>query len=70
MLDFKIIEELKPNQEILDIIKDFKYKTKNGKVKVLLNTNLEFIIPITYFITYPTKLTIFEYNINEISEIQ
>jgi len=67
MLEFKILEELKPNKELLEVIKDYKLKTKNGKVKTLLKTNLEFIIPVTYSITYPTKLTIFEYKVNEIS---
>lgn len=67
MLEFKIIQELKPNTEILEIIKDYTYKTKNGKVKHLTNTNLQFIEPTEYLITYPTTLTIFEYKVNEIS---
>ena len=33
MLKFKTIEELKPNTKLLEIIKDFTYKTKKGKVK-------------------------------------
>ncbi len=28
MLEFKIIQELKPNIEILEIIKDYTYETK------------------------------------------
>ena len=40
MLEFKITQELKPNPKLLELIKDFTYKTKKGKVKVLLNTNL------------------------------
>ena len=40
MLEFKTLEELKPNEEILDIIKDYKYKITKGKVKTLLHTNL------------------------------
>lgn len=36
MLEFKIIQELKPNTEILEIIKSYTYITKNGKVKHLL----------------------------------
>ena len=43
MLNFKIIETLKPNSTIIDIIKCYNYKTKNGKVKILENTNLKFI---------------------------
>ena len=50
MLDFKIIEELKPNTKLLELIKDFTYKTKKGKVKVLVNTNLQFIEPTEYLI--------------------
>ena len=40
MLELKTIEELKPNTKLLELIKDFTYKTKKVKVKVLLNTNL------------------------------
>lgn len=67
MLEFKIIQEIKPNTEILEIIKDYNYETKNGKVKHLINTNLQFIEPTEYLITYPTTLTILEYKVNEIS---
>ena len=67
MLEFKIIEELKPNTKLLELIKDFTYKTKKGKIKVLLNTNLQFIEPSEYLITYPITLTILEYKVNEIS---
>ena len=35
MLEFKVIQELKPNAEILEIIKNYTYITKNGKVKHL-----------------------------------
>ena len=67
MLEFKTIELVKPNKEILDIIKNYKYKIVKGKVKVLLHTNLQFISPTEYLITYPTTLTILEYKVNEIS---
>ena len=67
MLEFKTIEELKPNTKLLELIKDFTYKTKKGKIKVLLNTNLQFIEPTEYLITYPITLTILEYKVNEIS---
>ena len=67
MLEFKTIEELKPNTKLLELIKNFTYKTKNGKVKVLLNTNLQIIEPTEYLITYPITLTILEYKVNEIS---
>ena len=67
MLNFKTIEILKPNSSIIDIIKCYDYKTKNGKVKILEHTNLKFIEPIEYLISSPKKLTIYEYKINEIS---
>ena len=58
MLEFKTIQTLKPNTEILEVIKDYKYKIKNGKVKNLLHTNLQVIEPTEYLITYPITLTI------------
>lgn len=67
MLEFKNLEELKPNEEILDAIKDYKYKVIKGKVKTLLHTNLQFIEPTEYLIIYPTTLTILEYKVNEIN---
>ena len=66
MLEFKIIEELEPNTEILEIIKEYTYTIKNGKVKHLLKTNLQFVEPTKYVITFPTTLTILEYKVNEI----
>ena len=67
MFEFKTIQILKPNTEILEVIKDYKYKVKNGKVKNLLHTNLQVIEPTEYLITYPITLTILEYKVNEIS---
>ena len=67
MLEFKITQELKPNSKLLELIKNFTYKIKKGKVKVLLNTNLQFIEPTEYLITYPITFTILEYKVNEIS---
>ena len=58
MLEFKTIQILKPNTEILEVIKNYKYKIKNGKVKNLLHTNLQVIEPTEYLITYPITLTI------------
>ncbi len=70
MLEFKIIEELKPNNEILETLKNYTYIVKNGKTKHLLHTNLKFIEPTEYLITYPITLTILEYKVNEISNKQ
>ncbi|MCL2383799.1 MAG: hypothetical protein FWC79_06760 [Oscillospiraceae bacterium] len=67
LLEFKVKEELKPNKEILEILKQREYKVIDGAVKVLLKTNLEVITPTQYIITYPTPLTILEYKVNEIS---
>ena len=67
MIEFKTIQSLKPNTEILEIIKNSEYKIKNGKVKNLLHTNLQVIKPTEYLITYPITLTILEYKVNEIS---
>ena len=67
MLEFKVTEELKPNSEILKIIKSYKYTTTNGKIKVLLKTNLQLVVPTIYTITYPAALTVLEYKVNEIS---
>ena len=67
MLEFKTIQTLKSNTEILEVIKDYKYKIKNDKVKNLLHTTLQVIEPTEYLITYPITLTILEYKVNEIS---
>ena len=67
MIEFKIIQELKPNEELLEILKNYNYTIKNGKTKHLISTNLQFIEPTEYLITYPITLTILEYKVNEIS---
>ena len=67
MLEFKVIEELEPNNEILKIIKDYKYTTTKGIIKNLLKTNLQLVTPTAYAITYPAHITILEYKITEIS---
>ena len=67
MLDIKTMETLKPNNKILEVIKDYTYKVKKGTVKHLLHTNLQVIEPTEYQITYPTTITILENKINEIS---
>lgn len=53
--------------ELLEIIKNFVYTIKNGKIKHLKATNLQFIEPTKYLITYPTTLTIYEFKVNKIS---
>ena len=64
---FEVIQELKPNDEIIGIIKGYNYTVKNGKIKHLKATNLQFVEPTKYLITYPSTLTIYEYKVNEIA---
>lgn len=33
MLEFKILEEFKPNPKIIELIKNYSYKTKKEKLK-------------------------------------
>ena len=58
MLEFESIQELKPNTEILDLIKTYDYTVKIGGIKHLVATNLNFINPTKYAITYPTTHTL------------
>ena len=67
MFEFKVIENLKPNKGLTDILKNFEYTVKLGQIKTILHTNLQVVIPTEYQITYPTTLTILEYKVNEIS---
>ena len=67
MLEFKVIEKLKPNKGLIDILKDFKYKVILGQTKTILHTNIQVVIPTEYQVTYPTTLTILEYKVDEIS---
>ena len=67
MLEFKVIENLKPNKVLTGILKNFEYTVKLGQIKTILHTNLQVIIPTEYKITYHTTLTILEYKVNKIS---
>ena len=67
MFEFKAIENLKPNKDLTDILKNFEYTVKLGQIKTILHTNLQVIIPTEYLITYPITITILEYKVNEIS---
>lgn len=67
MLAFEVIENLKTNKDLIDILKDFKYKVKLGQIKTIRHTNLKVITPTEYQITYSATLTILEYKVNEIS---
>ena len=48
MFEFKVIENLKPNKDLTNILKNFKYKLKLGQIKTILHTNLQVIIPTEY----------------------
>lgn len=67
MLEFETIKTLKSNKELLTLFTNYKYKVKSVKIKYLKNTNLNFIKPTEYLITYSYTLTILEYETNEIS---
>ena len=67
MLEFKVIEKLKPNKGLTDILKNFEYTVKLGQTKTILHTNLQVVIPTEYKIIYPTTLTILEYKVNWIT---
>lgn len=45
MLEFKVIENLKTNKDLNDILKNFKYKVKLEQIKTIIHTNLQVIIP-------------------------
>ena len=38
MFEFEVIQDLKPNDELLEIIKNYEYTIKNGKIKHLKAT--------------------------------
>lgn len=67
MLEFEVIETIKPNIEVIKIIKKYSYIVKTGKIKIIKLTNLKIVEPTLYIITSPTTLTILEYKINEIN---
>lgn len=50
MLEFKAIENLKPDKDLTLYLKKFKYKVKSGQIKTILHTNSQVIIP-TQFIS-------------------
>ena len=41
MLEFKVIENLKPNKDLTGILKDFKYTVKLGQIKTILQKRRE-----------------------------
>ena len=69
MFEFKVIENLKPNKGLTDILKNFEYTVKLGQIKTILHTNLQVVIPTEYKIIYPTTLTILKYKVNWITRL-
>ncbi len=63
MLDFKIIQEFEPNEELIKTFKEckFKYRARKGTIKECLHTSLHFVVPTIYLIAYPIKCIIHEY---------
>ena len=53
MLEFEVIEIIKPNIEVIKIIKKYSYIVKNGKIKIIKLTNLKVVEPTEYIITSP-----------------
>ena len=66
MPEFKVIENLKPNKDLTNILKNFKYKVKLLKIKTIMRTNLQVITPTEYQIKYLTTIAILEYKVNKI----
>lgn len=50
MIEFKVIENVKPDKDLTLYLKKFKYKVKSGQIKTILHTNSQVIIP-TQFIS-------------------
>ena len=67
MLNFTLEEQIKSNKEILELLNKTSYKANKGTIRVLNGTNLKFIKPTEYIIRKPIKLTIYEYQVNEIN---
>jgi len=67
MLNFTLEEHIKPNNEIFELLDKMSYKVNKGTIRALNVTNLKFIKPTVYIIRKPIKLTIYEYQVNEIN---
>ena len=51
MLEFNVLEEFKPNEEVLELIGDRLIDVSHGSVRTVKRTNIKTITPITYKIT-------------------
>lgn len=70
MVELDVIEELKPDSNVLKVISGSKptmIKVSNGKVNQIKRTNIKSIEPIIYELTFKDKtLIIWQYPINEL----
>lgn len=70
MVELDVIEELKPDSNVLKVISESKptmLKVSNGKVNQIRKTNIKSIEPIIYELTFKTEtLIIWQYPIEEI----
>lgn len=67
MLNFKLEERIKPNEEILVLLQKPDYKVVNGAVKILEGTNVKMIFPVQYIIYKPIQTTILENRVSDIN---
>lgn len=67
MLNFKLEERIKPNEDLLVLLQKMDYKVINGAVKTLEGTNIKIIFPVQYIIYEPIQTTILEYKVNDIN---
>lgn len=56
MLEFKVIENLKPNKDLTNILKNFKYKVINLQIILIINCNLYNYI---YTTTFGKQVTLY-----------
>jgi hypothetical protein len=70
MVELDVIEELKPDSNVLKAISESKptmIKVSNGKVNQIKKTNIKSIEPIIYELTFKDEtLIIWQYPINEL----
>ena len=69
MFEFKVIEKLKPNKNLTDILKNSKYKVKLGKIKYPITlTILEYKVNEISNKPFYIKEYNQKYNIKEIAQ--
>lgn len=67
MLNFKLEERIKPNEDLLVLLQKMDYKVINGAIKTLEGTNVKIIFPVQYILYKPIQITILEYKVNDIN---